>query len=183
MAYPQIVTPYAILSFPTLFAPRPRAEGGKPVYSLALLFDETAQKTSEFKAMKAAVDAVIKDRFPKVNPKQLYSPFRDAAEKADKYAGYEEGTIFIGAWSERKPAIIDARKQPVLLPEQVFAGQLVRAAINPFSFDVSGKRGVSFGLNSVQIVKADMPRIDGVVSAEKAFPDLPEEDDGEEIPF
>ena len=72
----------------------------------------------------------------------------------------------------------------MLLPEQVFAGQLVRAAINPFWFDVSGNRGVSWGLNSVQIVRADMPRIDGVMPPEKAFPDLPEEDLGDEdVPF
>ena len=187
MAYPQIVTPYGLLSFPTLFAPKPRSEGGKPVYSMTLLFDEKAQKSPEFKAMKDAIAAVYKDKFPKVNPAQLYNPFRDGAEKADKYAGYEEGIVFIGAWSERKPPVIDARKQPILLPEQVFAGQLARAAINPFSFDVSGKRGASWGLNSVQIVKADMPRLDGVVSAEKAFPDLPseylDEDDDTDTPF
>lgn len=185
MAYPQVITPYGILSFPTLFAPRPRAEGGKPVYSLALLFDKKQQQTPEFKAMQAAVEEVIKDKAGKLPRSQLYNPFRDGAEKADKYAGYEEGVVFIGAWSERKPPVIDARKQDVLLPEQVFAGQLVRAAIRPFWFDVSGNRGVSWGLDSVQIVKADMPRIDGAISPQKSFPDLPDEftEEDEDLPF
>jgi Protein of unknown function (DUF2815) len=183
MAYPQIITPYAILSFPTLFSPKPRSEGGEPVYSLALLFDEKQQKTPEFRKMKDAVEEVIKDRFGKVPRNQLYNPFRDGAEKADKYQGYEQGVVFIGAWSKRKPPVIDRNKEDVLLPEQVFAGQLVRAAIQPFPFDVSGKKGVSWGLNSVQIVKADMPRIDGSIPPKQAFPDLPDEEDDDESPF
>ena len=174
MAYPHLVTPYAIISFPHLFTPRPKAEGGKPVYSAAFLFDEKAQKTPQFKAMKDVVEAIIKEKFPKVARSQLYIPFRDGEEKADQYDGYA-GTVFFNASSDRKPPIIDARKQPVLLPEEVWAGQLVRASINPFPFDRAGNKGVSWGLNSVQIVKADMPRIDGALSPEKTFDDLPEE--------
>jgi len=184
MAYPQIITPYATLSFPNLFAPRARAEGTEPVYSVSLLFDDKAQQTPEFKAMQKAVEEVIKEKFPKGNRNQLYNSFRDGGEKSGQYAGYEEGVIFISASSNRKPPVIDARKQPVLLAEQVWPGQLVRAALNPFWFDKAGNKGVSWGLNSVQIVKADRPRIDGVVSPEKAFPDLPEEFlDDDESPF
>ena len=49
-----LLTPYATLSFPTLFTPKPRAEGGDAVYSCALLFDAAAQKSKEYKAMQAA---------------------------------------------------------------------------------------------------------------------------------
>ena len=179
-----VVTPYATLSFPNLFAPKPRAEGGEPVYSAALLFDAAAQRSPEYKAMQTAcIDAARAKFGASVNLASVRMPFTDAGEKADKYQGYEEGVIVINPWTKQKPGIIDARKQDVLLPEQVYAGQLVRAQITPFAWTNSGKKGVSFGLNHIQIVKHDAPRIDGRIAANKAFDDLPEEYQGDESPF
>ena len=64
----------------------------------------------------------------------------------------------------------------------VYAGQKVRCQVTPFAWLNTGKKGVSFGLNNVQIVKADAPRIDGRVAANKPFDAIVEEED-EEIPF
>jgi len=178
-----VMTPYATLSFPVLFTPKPRAPEKEPEYGAVLLFDDTAQRSPEFKAMQAAVKEVAVDRFgAQVNFKSLRLPFRDAGEKADKYQGYEEGVVAVSAYSKNKPGIVDARLQQVLLPEQVYAGQLVRAQLNCFAYDVSGNKGVSFGLNHIQIVKHDAPRIDGRVSAEKAFSVI-EDADEEVVPF
>jgi hypothetical protein len=47
----------------------------------------------------------------------------------------------------------------------------VRLNITPYAWVNSGKKGVSFALNHVQIVKSDMPRIDGRASASSAFDD------------
>jgi Protein of unknown function (DUF2815) len=112
---------------------------------------------------------------------QVAMPFRDAAEKADKYQGYEPGVMFINPWTKQKPGIVDARLQDVLTPEEVFAGQIVRAQVSPFAWQNSGKKGVSFGLHHVQIVKHDAPRIDGRVAANKAFTAV--DDDFDETPF
>jgi hypothetical protein len=179
---PTLVTPYATLSFPNLFTPKPRSEGGDPVFSCALLFGPTEQKTKEFKAMQAAAEAAAREKFgDKVKLDSLMMPFRDAAEKADKYAGYEEGILYINPWTKNRPGIVDARLQDVLTPDDIFAGQIVRAQVTPFAWSNSGKKGVSFGLNHIQIVKADAPRIDGRVAANKAFDAIETEDD--EIPF
>src|SRR6516225_8219755 len=138
----QINTPYAMLSFPQLFAPRPRAEGGEPCFSCSLLFSPEQQKSKEFKAMQTAVVDVAKEKFGRNVPMQsLILPFRDAGEK--EYAGYEKGVVYI----------------------------------TPFAWTKSGKRGVSFGLNHLQIVK-DGTRIDGRISADKAFDAI--ENEGEE---
>ena len=177
-----LITPYATLSFPNLFTPKPRAEGGEPVYSCALLFDESAQKSKEYKAMQEACMAAFKEKFgATASTKGATFPFRDASEKSDKYQGYEEGVMYINPWTKNKPGIVDARLQDVLLPEQVYAGQVVRAQVAPFAWTNSGKKGVSFGLNHIQIVKHDAPRIDGRVAANKAFDAL--EDESEEVPF
>lgn len=182
-----LVTPYAVLSFPTLFTPKPRAQNGEAVYSCALLFDEAAQKSKEYKAMQDACIAAFKEKFGDKAPMKGASvtfPFRDAGEKSDKYQGYEDGVTYINPWTKQKPGLVDARLQDVLLPEQVYAGQVVRAQVTPFAWENSGKRGVSFGLNHIQIVKHDAPRIDGRVAANKAFDAIDSAgDDDEESPF
>ena len=188
MAEKPLVTPYGTISFPNLFAPKPRFEGGEPEYGCAILFDESAQRTPEYKAMQEAIVTAMHNRWgASMTVQKLgYTPFTDAGEKADKYQGYEPGIMVINPHSKQKPGVIDARKNDVLLPEQVYAGQLVRAQLTPFAWERSGKRGVSFGLNHIQIVKHDAPRIDGKLPPKQAFPDLPDEYTGmadDEAPF
>lgn len=179
-----LVTPYATLSFPSLFQPKSiPGTDQEPKYSCALLFDAAAQQSPEYKKMQEAVVTVAKSKFGEnVNFKGLRLPFTDAGEKSDKYKGYEDGIIVINVSSKQKPGIVDARKNDVLLPEQVYAGQLVRAQVVAYAYDKAGNRGVSFGLNHVQIVKHDAPRIDGRVDPQNAF-DAIEDGEGEEIPF
>lgn len=171
-----INTPYATLSFPSLFTPRPRSEGGDPVFSCSLLFSEAEQRTDAFKKMQEAVKRVAVEKWgDKVNLSSLATPFRDAGEKADKYAGYEEGVLYINPWSKNKPGVVDARLQDVLDPNEVFAGMIVRANVIPFAWVNSGRKGVSFGLNHIQIIRSDVPRIDGRAAANKVFDAVEEE--------
>jgi ssDNA-binding protein len=178
-----INTPYATLSFPQLFQPKPRAEGGDAVFSAALIFSPAQQQSPAFKAMQDACIAAAREKWgDRVPLKDVKMPFRDAAEKEGKYAGYTAGDIFINPWTKTKPGIVNAQRQDVLLPEEVWAGQLVRANLSPYAWVNSGKKGVSFGLNHLQIVKVDMPRIDGRASASSAFDDG-EVDDSEDSIF
>ena len=57
MASVRLFTPEAILSYPNLFVARPGQDGGEPKFSCTLVFDEKAQKTKEFAAMKAPLRA------------------------------------------------------------------------------------------------------------------------------
>ncbi len=173
-----MLTPYGILSFPHLFTPKPRAEGGDPVYSCSILFDEEAQKKPEFLALKKAVDECVHAKWAgKVKISQFrYPPFRDAGEKSDKYQGYRDGVLVLNAWSKDRPGIVNRLRQDILLPEEVWAGQQVRLDVNPYAWEKSGNRGVSFGLNNIQVVRADMPRIDGKMSAAQVFGEIPEEE-------
>jgi hypothetical protein len=165
-------TPYATLSFAHLFQPRPRAEGGEAVFSCSLLFDPAAQKSPAYKALQDACITAAREKFgANVNIAKLRMPFRDAGEKADKYAGYNAGDTYINPWSKDKPGIVNAQRQDILLKEEVWAGQLVRANVTPFAYDTSGNKGVSFALNHVQIVRTDTARIDGRVAADKVFDD------------
>ena len=160
-----MITPEAILSFPSLVTPRPRSEGGEPVYSCSLLFTPAAQKTPEFAKLKASVDEAAKERFDGKLPAGLKSPFRDGNEK--DYVGYA-GTIYISPWSKKKPGIVDEHVEPLLDLDRLYPGVIVRADIKAFAWAVSGNKGVSFGLNNLQIVR-DGERMDGSASAASVF--------------
>jgi hypothetical protein len=174
----QLNTPYAVLSFPRLFAPKERAPGdGNPVYSCSLLFAPSDQKSPEYKKMQEAVLTAAREKFgANVNVKSLVLPFRDAGEK--DYEGYDDGVVYISPWSSKRPGIVDSRLQDVLDADEVFAGQVVRANVTPFAWSNTGRKGVSFGLNHIQIIKKDAPRIDGRIAANKAFSAI--EDGGDE---
>ena len=174
-------TPVGMSSFVHLFTARAVTPGSEPRFSMNILFDDAAQKSPEYAAMKKEVAAVVKEKWPTGAPSGLRSPFRDAGEK--DYAGYEAGVIYINPWSKQKPGIVDGRLQDVHAADDVFPGQLVKATIRPFAYDNSGNKGVSFGLQNVQIVKADMPRLDGKKAANSDFDALDETDpdNGSEI--
>ena len=175
-------TPYATLSFVNAFTPRPRAEGTPPVFSCSLIFDKEQQKDPAFKALKDAVIAAAQKEWgTNFNQKQLVSPFRDAGEKT--YAGYLPGHVYISPWSKNKPGVVDSRRQEIELPEQVWSGQLVRANVTPFAWQHTGRRGISFGLNHLQIIRSEgRDRLDGRPKAGDAFDDGIVKDD-EEGPF
>lgn len=174
---------YGILSFPNLFQARSRAENSDPVYSAVLIISPEFQKSPAFKAMKNACLEVAKAEWgERLKLADVRMPFRDGAEKSGQWAGYNDGDIFISPWSKTKPGIVDSNRQEVLLPEQVWAGQKVRMNITPFAWTNSGKKGVSFGLNHVQIVSSDMPRIDGRGKASDVFDDGEVEEDAD-APF
>lgn len=170
---PSMNTPYAVLAFASLFQPRPRFEGSdQKVYQATLIFPPASQKSDAYKAMTDACIAQAKEGFgPAVNLKSLTMPFKDAGEKAGQWAGFESGHTYIKCWSTSKPGIVDVRREEILVPEEVWAGQLVRANVSPKFWQNSGKKGVSFFLNHLQIVRTDRPRIDGKGSAVKAFDD------------
>jgi hypothetical protein len=171
MSDAQIITPTGVLSFPGFFESRAAVEGAEPRYEGTLILDKTAQGSDEFRKLKEAIAKAAKDKWPNQMPKGLRSPIRDCAEKPD-YEGFDEGKVFFRAWSKSRPGLIDNRKQKILVPDDVWAGQLARFAVRPFAYDVSGNRGVLLALDHVLIVKKDMPRIDGRSSPENVFKDV-----------
>jgi hypothetical protein len=173
-----LITPYGILSFPHLFTARAAAEGATPRFSCSILFNKEQQASAEYAALKAAVRAAIAEEWGDAKAKDaaflktLRNPFRDAAEK--EYEGYDPGMVFIAAWNNNKPGVVNLQTQPILDPADVWAGQLARLYVRPFAYQQSGNKGVSFSLQHVQILKSEgMRRLDGRKSAEQAFGNAP----------
>jgi hypothetical protein len=169
-------TPIGILSFPTVFSPKPRAPGGEPVYSLSLLFDKQAQAHADYLALRKAVAQCIDDQWGAGKSSDqafvagLRSPFRNTSEK--QYKGYDiPGGKYISPWTKTRPGIVDANRHEITMAEDVWAGQLVRATVSPFAYNQAGNKGVSFALNNLQICRTDGERLDGRRAAVDDFDD------------
>ena len=171
-----IRTPIGVLSFPVLFSPRPRAPGGDPVYQVSLLFDQTAQRDPAYNDLRTAVMEAIDEEWGQGKSRDkafiqgIRLPFRKCSEKS--YAGYDiPGGMYISPWSKSRPGLVDARRVEITVPEDIWAGQMARATVAPFTYNTSGNKGVSFALNNVQICRTDGKRIDGRKAATDDFPD------------
>lgn len=175
-----VMTPVGTLCFPALYEPKKAQDAAAKLrYSCILLFNELATKTPAYQALRQAVADAISEKFGAAKAadpafvRTLRLPFRNAAEK--DYNGFDRGTIYISPWSQgegqyaSRPDVVDLQGNKILTPEDVFAGQLARATVRAFGYDSNGNRGVAFGLEHVQIVKADGERLDGKQSAERAF--------------
>lgn len=189
-----VLTPQGVLSYPHLFKPRPVTEGGEPRFSCNLIFDKAAQNTAEYKALRKAAyqasvdfwgDAKMRDaRFTA----RIRSPFRPCTDR-EGTMGYDvPDGVFIGPWSKTPPGIVGPDVVEIIVPSDVWPGQLARARVNAFAYEVSGNVGVSFGLQNLQITRRQMPRLDGRRPATKDFDPVSEteESDGvldSDIPF
>lgn len=189
-------TPIGLLSYPHVFVARPAAPGAEPRFSCALLFDKTAQADPAFMELRKAVGVVIDETFGAGKSRDrafvasLRSPFRRTAlKKAKGYADMVDG-IYIQPWSKDRPGVVDARLQTITFPGDVWPGQMARATVRPFAYDVSGNKGVNFNLNNIQICRTDGPRLDDRKRAEEEFDPYGEagagaygDDDDDDAPF
>ena len=174
-----LLTPYATLMFPHLFVPRPRATGGEPVFNCILLFEEKALKDPLYLAMRKGVAEAVDEKFGQGKSKdtawmsrvKFRTPFRDAEEKS-QYNGFLKGMAFINPWTKEKPGIIDGRKNEIVVPADLWAGQVVRARVRPFAYSNSGNTGASFMLDNIQLVFGNRPRMDGRMAAKDAFDEI-----------
>lgn len=185
---PTILSPVGTLSFAnTLFEKRAATEGAEEVYSCNVIFDPDDQKTDAYKAMKKAIKEAADKFFGEGKyPRNMRWPIRDAAEKEGQYEGYKSGDTFITVKTKSAPGVIGPKKEDVVA-SQVWSGQRARVALRPYAYNKAGNAGVGLALESVQIAKFDMPRMDGrAADPRKVFDDLDgdsavSEDD--EIPF
>lgn len=171
-----IVTPEAIISYPQIFTAKAYEEGDDPEFSAAFVF----LKDTDISELKAAALAAAVERWGGGKIKalaasnQYFSPFRDNGEEKK---GYPEGSTYFTARSKRKPGVVsqipDANGKPTFITdeEQIVAGARVKVLVSVFTYDVKGNKGVSFGLEGVQLIRepTSEERLDNRVAAEDAF--------------
>lgn len=130
-------------------------------------------------AIEAAKEVAKTKNWSGKIPANLNMPLRDGDEEVDEDGNAKApGCYFMNVNSKDKPGIIDRFKQPLDDPERVYSGVYARVSINAFGYNTGGNKGVSFGLNNVQIIK-DGEFLGGRSSADADFDEveLDEEDD------
>lgn len=136
-------------------------ERGKPIapatqgkYSATCLFPPAA----DWSLLKQAAAEAATVKWPlagKPGGPDLHSPFRPQVDKS-RLEGYTPGGVFItGVADQFQPYVVDTRGAPVVDPREAQSGYWGLVVLRPFVFDSGMKKGVSFGLQGLMIIRKD----------------------------
>jgi hypothetical protein len=163
-----VITPEFILSYPHTHTPK-QNDDGKEKYSIAAVYTEAATKTANWQALYKAAQLAIKAKWGDKPPKNLRMPFRtDPDDLEDK--GYKQigGVAFMNYSSDNAPGVVDAQLKKIEDEKTIYPGMIARASVRAYAYDTKGNKGVTFGLNNVQILR-DGTRLDGRKAPEDEF--------------
>ncbi len=180
-------TPIGTATFVHLFEPhafktKPGEAPREPSYSVMMVFDAAAAKSSEMRALKLACIELAEEKFgadarEKIKKGKIAMPWRDA----DDYAEYgepftDEGAIMINFKSRTAPGIVDRRAKDIMDQRAIYAGCKMRVSFGLWAYDSNGNKGVTLLLNNVQKT-GDGKKLAGRADASEEF-DAVEGDDG-----
>lgn len=155
-----LVTVPCRLSFPALWTPRPKSlelkDSTDPkdlVYSATLLLPPGTDLTP----FKAAVRAAMLGRWGEI-VRLKHPVLRRAEDREKETEGYDPGWVYLSASNTARVPVVDRRAVPVDDQSSVYAGMWVLAYLNAYAWEHKvGGRGVSWGLNGIQVYKDDKP--------------------------
>lgn len=194
----RIITIPGTLSYPNLDKAIPPKNGkGEPKFSAAFLFHPgtfinkggmavtvTAEQVAGFeKSLWAALVEAAEETYGTKAAQMLKTgALKNPLRKDWEAKGYPEGTLYFNARSSNAPGLVypwadpesvkagkpKAQKIPQdKITKELYPGARVIASVTAFYYDNESK-GVSFGLNNVQLV-GDGPRLDSQKAAEDEF--------------
>lgn len=164
-----LVSPRCKMAWPALFKPA-KLKGqsdDQAKYQVTCLIP----KDADIAVLKTAAAEAAADKFKAKGG--IRSPFRktDENEKLAAAGLADDFPYYITARSKDRPGVVGPNGKTVEDPEQVYSGRWARISCQAFAYDQSGNKGVSFGLQNVQLLDQDEPlNIGGArVSAEAEF--------------
>lgn len=177
----KVVTGKVRLSYVALLEPK-AFEGQEPKYSTVILIpkEDKATLNKIKKAQKAAYEANKNDKLKGVKWEKLKTTLRDGDEEDPEERPELVGHYFMSVSSKTAPGIIDKYKEKVDSPDEVYSGVYARVSLNFYAYNTAGNKGVTAGLNNVQIVaKGDY--LGGRSSADADFDEWEDEDYEEDL--
>lgn len=176
----KVITEEVRLSYVNVFEPRETESGLK--YSVTLLIPKGAKKT--LAAIKAAQEAAAAKKWPSKRPAKLNYTLHDGdgprPSDGEAFGPECKGCFVMSVSSKDKPGVIDKTLNPIMERDGCNSGDYARVSINAYAFDVSGKKGVSFGLQNVMVTRKG-ESLSGRSRAEDDFKDFAEGDDGDDM--
>ena len=164
-------------SYVNIFQPRMNDLNGKEEYSVMLLIPKSAKNT--LKSINRACKAAIEKKWKGKPPANLRMPLRDGDEPDDdgnKRAPEYLGHYFMNVRGDRAPGIVDQKRNALVNSTELVSGDYVRVSLNAFGYAQKGNKGVSLGLNNVQLVSKGEP-LGNFTRAEDDFDELEDDDD------
>ena len=162
----KFVTNKVRFSFVHVFEPAANLSG-KMKYSVSILIPKTdkAGVAAFNKAFEEAKQANV-GYFGGAIPKTLKGALRDGdLEREDAvYAG----NYFFNANSDMKPGVFDENAQEIIDPNEFYSGCYGRASVTMYPYDMSGSKGIAFGLNAVKKTE-DGEKLGGATSSANDF--------------
>lgn len=151
----KVVTGKVRFSFCHIFEPSEPQGGGDPKYSVTLLIpkSDTATLSKIKQAMAEARDNFCKRNGANALPAKPVHTLHDGdGQRAggDDFGPECKDCYVITVSSKAKPVIVDAFRNEVTDPAEVYSGCYGRASINFYGYSKNGKKGISAGLLSVQ---------------------------------
>jgi hypothetical protein len=160
-------TPVGRLSYPHLFTAQTNDQGDER-FKTAIFFAEGADLTEMQNAAMTVAKARWGDEVVQlIRANKVRWPFRsDAADVKER--GYPEGSTFVNMSAKNRPGVVDANVADVLDVSEAYAGRDALINATAYTYDVSGNRGVTFGVNHVQLLGHN-DRLDGRKAAAEVF--------------
>ena len=159
-----VVTGPARLSYVHLNTPYAHNGNGDPKYSVTVLVPKTdkATKARIDAAVQAAIQQGVGSKWNGVKPPIIPIPVNDG--DATKGNGEAYPPEFKGHWvfnisskQDRRPRVVDINRQDILDPAEIYSGMYGRIAFDAYPYNFNGKKGVAFGLTSVQKTAEGQP--------------------------
>lgn len=181
----KVVTGLVRCSYPHLDAPYAFGDE-KARFSVTILIPKSDKKTINAinEAMQAAFEEGGEKMFGNLPFKsvKVSKPLRDGddevAEKPEKIE-YND-MLFLKASSDRAPKLVDRDLQPILNPNEIYAGCWIRVSLKFYAYD-NVQKGIGVWLNNVQFWKDDTPFGSAGSDPEEDFSDGFEDDYDESL--
>ncbi|SPL81340.1 Phage protein [Yersinia phage fEV-1] len=161
-----------ILSYPHLFTPRSVNPGDDPKFSASILLRKGDPQIQQVQQIIATEKA---NGWPNGFPHNGKEFMKDGAVAFPNDAAMHNYMIISSnAKADSKPHLVDAHMQPVMNQSDAFAGAVVWAALNSFTYNQPVNKGVGCGLNGIMLTgeEGELGRLDGRPTVEGMFGDV-----------
>lgn len=190
----RVITGEVRLSYPQLFKPRAAKEGQDAKYSVEILIPKTDTKTmakiraaqneaaTDEKGVKTLGTSVPTWGAEKFPAKKWLDTVRDGDDEEENDGRPErKGHWFMNVRSDArfKPGVVDKNLDKVIDESEVYGGVFARVSMTAYPF-AGEQKGISFGLNNVQVLGKGESFGAARESAEDEFDDGFEIEDGDD---
>jgi hypothetical protein len=168
---PNVTIEEVRISYPKLFVAKQIKGKGELKYSAAFLIPVNHPKLAE---LYRVAEEVIAKKYPNGQIPHGFKPLPcyDAATNP-KYAVLPD---YLNMWvlntskkaDQGAPEVVDQNMQRVIEPGKVYPGLVVNVAVSVYCYDVDLSKGVTTGIEAIQIVR-EGPRLDNKPSADELF--------------